>query len=97
MGRAWSGSYRAGDLPVTFRSRVERADALEVDGRRYKVWVVRSDSDTGGVHPGTRTDVWWWSPRLALPLRWTIDMRIGGPATLRTRADLVLQSAIPKV
>ena len=96
-GRTWSGSYAAGSLPVTFRSRVERADAIEVDGRRYKVWVVRSDSDTGGVHPGTRIDVMWWSPRLALPLRWTIDMRIGGPATLRTRAELTLESAVPKV
>ena len=25
--------------------------------------------------PATRTDTCWWSPRLALPLRWTIDMR----------------------
>jgi len=96
-GRTWGGSYTAGSLPVTYRSRVLRRDAVEVDGRRWAVWVIRSESETGGVHPGDRTDTWWWSPRLALPLRWTIDMRIGGPATLETRADLALVSTSPAV
>jgi hypothetical protein len=96
-GRTWSGSYRAGDLPVTYSSRVLRRDAVEVDGRRWAVWVVRSDSRTGGVHPGDRTDTWWWSPRLALALRWTIDMHIGGPASLDTRATLELVRVTPAV
>jgi hypothetical protein len=96
-GRTWGGSYTAGELPVTYRNRVLRRDAVEVDGRRWAVWVVRSDSRTGGVHPGERTDTWWWSPRIALPLRWTIDMRIGGPASLETRATLDLVSATPAV
>lgn len=94
-GRAWSGSYSAGNLPVAFRSRVLRRDAVTVGGRRWAVWVIRSRSMTGGAHPGDRTDVWWWSPRLALPLRWTIDMRIGGPATLDTRATLELADTTP--
>lgn len=96
-GRTWSGSYTAGDLPVTYRSRVLRRDAVEVDGRRWAVWVVRSESRTGGVHPGDRTDTWWWSPRLALPLRWDLDMRIGGPASLSTRASLTLVRTNPAV
>ncbi len=94
-GRTWGGSYTAGDLPVTYRSRVLRRDAVEVDGRRWAVWVVRSESSTGGVHPGDRTDTWWWSPRLALALRWEIDMRIGGPASLDTRATLVVERTTP--
>jgi hypothetical protein len=96
-GRTWSGSYRAGDLPVTFTSTVLRRDAVDVDGRRWAVWVVRSESETGGVHPGDRTDTWWWSPRLALALRWTIDMRIGGPASLDVRATLELVRTTPAV
>jgi hypothetical protein len=96
-GRAWSGAYSAGDLPVTYRSRVLRRDAVEVDGRRWAVWVVRSQSRTGGAHPGDRTDTWWWSPRLALTLRWDIDMRIGGPASLDTRATLHLLRTAPAV
>ncbi len=96
-GRTWGGSYTAGDLPVTYRSRVLRRDAVEVEGRRWAVWVVRSRSTTGGVHPGTRTDTWWWSPRLALPLRWDLDMTIGGPASLETRATLQLVRTSPAV
>ena len=96
-GRTWAGSYTAGDLPVTYRSRVLRRDAVEVDGRRWAVWVVRSQSRTGGAHPGDRTDTWWWSPRLALTLRWDIDMRIGGPASLDTRATLHLLRTAPAV
>jgi hypothetical protein len=96
-GRTWSGSYVAGSLPVEFRSEVQRADAVELDGRRYRVWVIRTVADTGGVHPGRRIDVIWWSPRLALPLRWSIDMEIGGPATLETHSELTLESAVPKV
>lgn len=96
-GRTWGGSYTAGDLPVTYRSRVLRRDAVEVDGRRWAVWVVRSESRTGGVHPGERTDTWWWSPRLALALRWEIDMHIGGPASLDTRATLDVVRTTPAV
>src|SRR5262249_4695959 len=94
-GKEWSGSYHAGDLPITFQSRVLRRDAVEVDGRRYAGGVVRTVSDTGGVQPGTRVDSRWWSPRLALSLRWGIEMRIGGPASLRTTADLQLATAVP--
>lgn len=97
VGRTWSGTYTAGDLPVTYRSRVLRRDAIEVDGVRWAVWVVRSESTTGGIHPGDRTDTWWWSSRLALPLRWDLDMHIGGPATLSTRATLTLVRTAPAV
>ena len=96
-GRAWSGSYVAGSLPVEFRSEVQRADVVELEGRRYTVWVIRTVADTGGIHPGTRVDIIWWSRKLALPLRWSIDMEIGGPATLETHTDLTLESVVPKV
>ena len=92
-GQAGGGARVVGELPRRRPPRhvpqpgAERADALEVDGRRYKVWVVRSDSDTGGVHPGTRTDAWWWSPapraaRCAGPSTWGS----AAPPRLRTTA-----------
>lgn len=96
VGRAWGGRYTAGELPVEFRSEVVRADAVEVGGRRLAVRVVRTVGDTGGVHPGRRTDVIWWSPALSLPLRWEIDMEIGGPVSLRTRATLQIESVEPR-
>ena len=95
-GLRWSGRYAAGDLPVSFRSRVLRREAVEIEGRRIACVVVRTVGDTGGAHPGTRTDTRWWSPALALPLRWTIDMRIRGVVTLDTHADLTLESVTPR-
>ncbi len=96
VGRGWSGRYMAGELPVSFHSRVLRREAVEIEGRRIPCVVVRTVGDTGGAHPGTRTDTRWWSPALALPLRWTIDMRIRGVVTLDTHADLTLESLTPR-
>jgi hypothetical protein len=96
VGRAWSGRYMAGELPVSFRSRVLGRETVQVEGRRYPVVVVRTVGDTGGAHPGTRTDTRWWAPALALPLRWTIDMRIRGVVTLDTHAGLTLESVTPR-
>jgi hypothetical protein len=97
VGATLSVRYAAGALPVTVRSRVVRADTVAIEGRRVPVRVVQTVSDTGGTHPGRRTDTLWWSPALSLPLRWTIDMDISGVATLRTRADLALESLTPRV
>lgn len=95
VGRTWTSTYRAGSLPVTTRAEVLRAEVVEIGGARYAARVIRTVGDTGGTHPGRRTDTIWWSPALALPLRWEIAMDIGGPVTLRTRATLVLESVLP--
>ncbi len=96
VGTRWSSTYTAGSLPVTTRAVVARTEDVVVDGRPYPTRVVRTVGDTGGAHPGRRVDVIWWSPALALPLRWTIDMEIGGAVTLRTRAELTLRSTRPR-
>lgn len=95
VGRTWSGRYSAGGLPVSYRSEVVRAEPVTVDGAAVPARVIRTVADTGGPHPGTRTDLVWWSPALALPVRWEIDMEIRGTFRLTTRADLVLESAVP--
>ena len=97
VGATWTDRYVAGTLPITARATVLRKDAVEVDGVRRPVMVIRSVTDTGGTHPGRRTDTMWWSPGLALPLRWTIDMEIRGIARLRTRSELVMASVEPRV
>ncbi len=97
VGSTWTDRYVAGSLPFTARARVLRRDAVEIDAARRPVMVIRSVTDTGGTHPGRRTDTMWWSPRLALPLRWTIDMEIRGIARLRTRSELVMASVEPTV
>lgn len=95
VGRTWSGRYTAGELPVTYRSEVLRREAVEVAGQRLPAFVVRTVGDTGGAHPGRRVDTFWWSPRLGLRLRWTIDMEVEGVATLDAVTDLRLVSAEP--
>ncbi len=97
VGAAWSARYAAAQLPMTARSTVLRADVVEVGGRRLPVRVIRTVVDTGGIHHGRRIDTLWWSPALALPLRWSIDMRISGVVSLRTRADLTIESTTPAV
>lgn len=95
VGRTWSGRYSAGGLPVSYRSTVERAERVSVGGESLPALVITTVADTGGPHPGRRTDTVWWSPALALPLRWSIDMRIRGVFTLTTRARLELGSTTP--
>jgi len=97
VGRTWTNEYRAGDLPVTSRSRVLRREPVTVDGRELPALVIRTVGDTGGVHPGTRIDTVWWSTALSLPLRWNIDMEVSGVARITTRTDLRLRSSIPRV
>ena len=88
-----------GDFCVNYELNafVAARDVVEVDGRRLPVVVVRSVTDTGGTHPGRRTDVIWWSVPRALPLRWSIDTEIRGIARLRTRAELALETLAPRV
>lgn len=95
VGRSWAGRYRAGDLPVSFRSSVLRAEEVEVDGRRIRCLVIRTAADTGGAHPGTRVDTRWWSPELSLALRWTIRMEVRGAVSLDTDAELALEGLTP--
>jgi hypothetical protein len=80
---------------VSYRSEVLRREAVEVGGERHPAVVVRTIGDTGGAHPGRRVDTFWWSPRLALPLRWTIDMEIRGTVSLDTESDLRLEAVEP--
>lgn len=94
-GRTWSGRYSAGGMPVSYTSTVLRAAEVVVEGTRLPALVIRSVGDTGGPHPGRRTDVMWWSSELSLPLRWDIDTEIGGTFSLTSRARLELESATP--
>lgn len=94
-GRTWAGRYSAGGLPVSYRSTVLRQETVRVDGAALPALVIRTVADTGGPHPGRRVDEVWWSARLALPLRWDIDMEIRGTFGLTTRARLELVSVSP--
>lgn len=96
VGQRWREDYRAGELRVQATSRVLRSERVTVSGRSYPVLVIRVDGVTSGAHPGTRTDVFWWSPQLSLPLRWSFEMDIGGTLSFEADADLRLAALPPK-
>jgi hypothetical protein len=95
VGKAWSGRYRQGETAVSFSAKVTGRETLALDGRRIPVLVVRTVSDFTGPTHGTRTDTLWWSPKLSLPLRWTIAQKTGGENDYEISDDLVLESATP--
>jgi hypothetical protein len=96
VGQRWSSTYRAGALPIMATSRVLRREEVTVGGRGVPVVVVRIETETGGAHPGTRVETLWWSPDHALPVRWSIDMDIGGTVTFTSSARLRLVSTDPR-
>jgi len=58
-------------------SRTEKAtfdvvgqDSVTVEGRAYTTWVIDTHVSMSGDETGTRDQRWWWSPDLAVPLKW---------------------------
>lgn len=96
VGDTWSGSYRSGETPVTFRAEAVRRERVVLDGREVAAVVLRTESETGDPNPGTRVDEVWWAPSLSLPVRWTIRQEVGGSTTFDMDATLVLESAGPR-
>lgn len=95
VGADWAEEYRTGDISVRAESRILRRERVAVDGARFETLVIESRSTTSGAHPGTRTETLWWSPLLGLPVRWDVDMDIGGVFAFRARSTLVLATTVP--
>jgi hypothetical protein len=96
-GDAWSETYRTGDITVRARTRIERAETVRVGGRPIDTLVLRVESTTDGPHPGTRAETLWWAPAVGLPVRWDVDMDIGGTFAFRATSRIDLVSASPEV
>lgn len=97
VGATWRQTYRTGDLTVRVDSRVLRAEAVDVAGRDVPTLVISSRSITEGPHPGTRDETLWWAPSLRLPVRWDVNMDIGGTFSFRAETSLRLTDTTPKV
>lgn len=93
-GDHWSESYRTGDINVRADNRILRRERMRVGDREVDVLVLTSSSVTDGPHPGTRTETIWWSPALSLPVRWDVDMDIGGTFAFRARSTVRLTSTV---
>ena len=95
VGANWVEEYRTGDISVRAESRILRRERMTVAGERLETLVLESRSTTSGAHPGIRTETLWWSPALGLPVRWNVDMDIGGVFAFKARSSLVLRATAP--
>lgn len=95
VGDTWTERYHLDEVLVDARVRVTGREEVSVGGRAHSAFIIRTKALVTGPFPGWRTDVMWWSPVLAMPLRWKIDMDIGGAASLATHADMLLTSPDP--
>jgi hypothetical protein len=43
---------------------------VTVAGQSYRTWVIDAHVSMSGDESGTRDQRWWWSPDLAMPLKW---------------------------
>ena len=94
-GERWQQRFSTGGLPVTTANRIGPRRAVTIAGRSYPVWLIVSNSVTGGAHPGTERDMDWHSSALGLDLRFTIDRRIGGAFPYRLMLSAQLQNVSP--
>lgn len=96
-GVAWNERYRTGDVTVRVENRIDRAEVVRVGGRPVDTVVIVTRATTDGPHPGTRSETAWWAPALGLPVRWDIDMDIGGTFGFEVTSSVRLQSTRPRV
>lgn len=94
-GDTWTERYMLDKVRVVTRSRVLRADTIQVDGASVKVLVIDKRGTVSGPLAGGRTDRIWWSPDLRMPVRWVMHTTLDGFASLRMDADLTLTRAAP--
>lgn len=94
-GDAWVERYSMDEVRVVTRARVLRAATVDVGGTRVPVVIIDKKGVVSGPIEGFRDDRLWWSPDLAMPVRWQIATRLDGFASLRMDADLVLQATRP--
>ncbi len=94
-GTRWNEDYRTGDISVHAQSRVLRMERVRVDAMTVDTLVVESRSTTTGPHPGTRVETLWWAPALGLPVRWDVDMDIGGVFGFQAGISVELVNTVP--
>ncbi|HVU74784.1 MAG TPA: hypothetical protein VHE83_17610 [Mycobacteriales bacterium] len=69
VGATWHSRGGSSDRTEDATSTVTGTDSISVDGIAYPVFVIRTDVTMSGPESGSRTQAWWYSPALAMPLR----------------------------
>ena len=95
VGATWGGTYKLGGLRTAYTGTVTGKSTVQVGGVAVPVFVIQTKSTFTGSTPGTRTDTISWSPKLSLPVAWTITQKTGGSSDYSINADLKLVSGKP--
>jgi hypothetical protein len=69
VGSTWSSHGGSSNRTEDATSTVTGTDTVTVGGVAYPVFVIKTDVTMSGPESGRRTQAWWYSPTLAMPLR----------------------------
>lgn len=70
QGASWRSNTGDSARTEHATSQVVGTDTVVLAGRSYRTWVIDTHVDMSGDETGTRDQRWWWSPDLAMPLKW---------------------------
>ena len=70
VGATWHSHGGDSGRTEDTKSTVVGTTHLTVGGRSYLTYVIDTHVDMSGSESGTRDQRWWYSPELAMPLKW---------------------------
>jgi hypothetical protein len=69
VGKTWHNHGGGSSRTETGTSKVEKRSSITVQGKRYAVYEISTTLALTGSETGERDQTWWYSPALAMPLR----------------------------
>lgn len=69
-GSSWRTNGGDGTRTERGSFQVVGQESVTVGGHSYLTWVIDANISMTGDESGTREQRWWWSPDLAIPLKW---------------------------
>lgn len=91
------GKFKSGDLDLDIKTRLLPDEKVTVAGTPVDVTVVEHVQDIKGEYTGSRTETFWFSPKLGMIIRYTISSSLKGPVDFDFTADQTLASLDPQV
>ena len=87
----------AGFEGVRLGPRVLRTETLTIAGRRVATFVIETSIEMTGSEHGSRLQRWWYSPSLALPVRWHEEYQAArGPASYEANLTVTFADLDPR-
>jgi hypothetical protein len=75
VGKSWHNHGGGSSRTETGTSQVVKKTSLSVQGKSYAVYEIATKLTMTGSETGTRDQVWWYSPQLAMPLKFSESLQ----------------------